>query len=163
MPLEFSRISKSRGGALTLVIDPANGAWCPTHYAISARGRLDDLLNDLRRREGTVLKRIGFVKSLSSSARSSAEPSLVAGIREWAIQKEVTAVVWTDLPSNFEDESGYVFELPPAIKYLQNLPIESAQQAKHYIENAPPAVVTPLRTAVQAADWWLEYGTRSME
>ena len=47
LPIEFSRVSQSRGGALTLVIDPEHGAECRTSYAISSRRRLDDVVCDL--------------------------------------------------------------------------------------------------------------------
>ncbi len=32
LPLEFCRVSSSRGGVLTLVIDPVHGTSCPAAY-----------------------------------------------------------------------------------------------------------------------------------
>ena len=51
LPLEFSRVSgKTRGGALTLVIDEANGRECQVMYAMSKRRYPDDAIADLRDR-----------------------------------------------------------------------------------------------------------------
>src|SRR6266446_6494559 len=58
---EFSRISWSRGGALTLVIDPDDGSPISVAYCISARSSLADAISDLRHREGTSNKRIGWL------------------------------------------------------------------------------------------------------
>jgi len=56
LPLEFSRISKSRGGALTLVIDPENGTETIVSYCVSVRDRPSDTIEDLRIREGPTRK-----------------------------------------------------------------------------------------------------------
>ena len=60
LKLEFSRISRSRRGALTLVIDPTNDELCPVAYALSKRQDPEDALCDLRFREGTTKKNIGY-------------------------------------------------------------------------------------------------------
>ena len=61
VPVEFSRVSSSRHRSLTLVIDPMNGVDTPTRYAFSKRTRLKDAICDLRTRENTVYRNIGFV------------------------------------------------------------------------------------------------------
>jgi hypothetical protein len=60
LPLEFTRVSTSRGGARTLVIDPVHGTMCPTAYAISKRRNPEDAIADLRCREGTIMRHMGF-------------------------------------------------------------------------------------------------------
>ena len=60
LPLEFSRISQKRSNALTLMIDTLNGTNCTVAYALSKRKSPDDAICDLRSREGTVLRRIGY-------------------------------------------------------------------------------------------------------
>lgn len=59
LPIEFSRVSQDC--RLTLVIDYENGAATQTRYVLSPRVDLDDAIEDLRVREGTNKKRIGFV------------------------------------------------------------------------------------------------------
>ncbi|MER8652067.1 hypothetical protein [Mesorhizobium sp. M0586] len=55
LQLEFSRISESRKGALTLVVDNEHGTACETSYAVSSRKNPDDAVADLRCRESTIL------------------------------------------------------------------------------------------------------------
>jgi hypothetical protein len=80
--IEFSRISESRDGALTLVVDPDHGEGCTVHYAFSTRGCLEDVVCDLRCREGTTWASIGFVLSdgLRHQGRHAATTNT---IREW--------------------------------------------------------------------------------
>lgn len=98
LKLEFSRVSSSRSRALTLVIDPANGVECEVQFAVSAQTELSDAVCDLRTREGTVVKRIGFVDLLSGRQRANVHPPSAEAIRLWARRKQFDAVVWTDLP-----------------------------------------------------------------
>ncbi len=56
LPLEFSRVSSSRGGVLTLVIDPVHDTSCPAADAIGKRRNPDDAIADLRCREGTIMR-----------------------------------------------------------------------------------------------------------
>jgi hypothetical protein len=58
LPIEFCRVSETRGGALTLVIDDQFGAACTCKFSISARNNPDDTISDLRCREGTTLANI---------------------------------------------------------------------------------------------------------
>jgi len=59
LQLEFSRKSRTRAGALTLVIDPKHGAASRVAYAFSARAEPQEAINDLLRREGTTSENIG--------------------------------------------------------------------------------------------------------
>jgi hypothetical protein len=61
LKLEFSRKSKSRLNALTLVIDSIHGEECKVAYALSKRRTLEKTLTDLEVREGTNRKNIGCV------------------------------------------------------------------------------------------------------
>ncbi|TIT04035.1 MAG: hypothetical protein E5W72_01625 [Mesorhizobium sp.] len=55
LKLEFSRISDTRNGALTLVIDTDYGQERIVQYALSTRTNPADAVADLRCREGTVI------------------------------------------------------------------------------------------------------------
>jgi hypothetical protein len=101
--LEFSRISETLAGALTLVIDPVRGALCRVAYAVSTRRKVDDAICDLRCREGTTLRNIGFVFADGSPSRGR-DLETTTGISEWSIAEGLDAVVWTDLDSNFEEQ-----------------------------------------------------------
>ena len=105
--LEFSRISRTRSSSLTLVLDYGNGNPCQVAYALSKRQSPDDAICDLRSREGTVLKNIGFYFADGSREPQSREEEALKSIRQWASENKTDVVVWTDLASNFEGESGY--------------------------------------------------------
>ena len=158
LPLEFSRVSKTRNGALTLVIDPANGQECRSSFAESARRHLDDAICDLRCREGTVVRRIGFVDLISGAQRSNAYPALADTLRSWGEERGFASVVWTDLPSNFNEGDRGRFTVEAAAKYLRDLGPEGASCARKYISRAPLSVHTPLREHVENAEWWPTYG-----
>lgn len=54
LKLEFSRISDTRKGAMTLVIDTDYGQQCIVQYALSTRANPADVVADLRCREGKL-------------------------------------------------------------------------------------------------------------
>lgn len=151
--LEFSRISETRLGALTLVIDAAHGAECQVAYADSTRDDPEDAICDLRNREGTVRARIGFMFLDRSHGQGGDEPTREA-IKGWATEKKADVVIWTDLPANFEKEKGKPFSLDEACRHLQELPAEGKAKAAEYVWRAPDFVVTPLRQRLQREPWF---------
>ena len=104
LKLEFSRVSCSRGRALTLVIDPINGTNNSVFSALSRRSALDQVVEDLRKREKTKTYRSIGVFSREGEERGF-DPESLSTIRGWANERGVHSVVWTDLPSNFAKKS----------------------------------------------------------
>lgn len=155
LPIEFSRISTSRNKALTLVIDPDNGVEIPTRYIISKRTDPKDAVCDLRDREGTVNRHIGII-DLKENEESSKFPEVTKTIKKWCEDKGHRAVVWTDLPSNFEDKSDEKakFSIPAALKHLNSLPKTGEEKAKAYLRKAPEFVDTPLRKKLISENWY---------
>src|SRR5713101_7900533 len=145
LPIEFSRVSNDC--RLTLVIDPVNGAQAVTRYIQSPRADLDDAIADLKEREGTGSKQIGFVNLRNGRNRCIVHPPLVPVIQQWGAKHGVDGVIWTDLRSNFEDETGNPFTVERARDYLLGLSKSAADRARRYINNnnAPPDVDIPLR------------------
>ena len=158
LPLEFSRVSKTHDGALTLVIDPKNGQECVSSFAESSRNLLNDAICDLRCREGTILQRIGFVDLVSGAQRSNVHPGLADVLRGWAQERGLASVVWTDLPSNFNECGRGLFSVEAAVKYLRGLDAVGARRAREYITRARENILTPLRQHVEKAEWWATYG-----
>ncbi|MCI0624171.1 MAG: hypothetical protein L0387_21400 [Acidobacteria bacterium] len=151
LPIEFSRVSYD--GRLTLVIDPANGVPCSTQFVLSSRSDIEDTICDLSAREGTISERIGYVGLKDGTQRCTVHPPGGAIIQYWATVHSFDAVVWTDLPTNFEDETGFAFSIESAEAYLRRLPKCVAKEARKYIENAPPEVQTPLRRRLLETAW----------
>ena len=110
LPIEFSRVSESRGGILTLVIDPRNGIDAATKFAVSSRRDILDAVCDLRTREGTGLSRVGYVNLVSGSQRSNAMPETGNVVRRWALKNGFDAVIWTDLLSSFQKKVKKPFQ-----------------------------------------------------
>jgi hypothetical protein len=154
LKLEFSRISKKRLGALTLVIDDEHGmsnivAWC-----FSKRTNLQDALCDLRAREGTTLDKIGQLV-LSPQTKKPAAAHQPEPIEVWARARKLDAVVWTALKSDFKEKTTHAFSVPAATAYLQSLPADAKAKAAEYIWRAPDLVKTPLRAAMLVPPWFL--------
>ena len=145
LKLEFSRISKSRGGALTLVIDPENGVETQVRWSLSRRPGLGDAVEDLRKREKSKLRWIGIYSAAGD--RRGRDEEVLSVIEDWAGEHGLDGVVWTDLPGNFEDETGERFSVDTAMRYLKTLRGDDREKAFRYIENAPAFVRTPLRMA----------------
>jgi len=99
LKLEFSRVSSSRLGALTLVIDYDNGVSATVAWCMSKRKNPDDAMVDLRCREGCPIK---YIERLDvDSFTHSQEPPLNAlnQIGPWAQARKLDVVIWTALPS----------------------------------------------------------------
>ncbi len=151
--LEFSRVSASRQGALTLAIDSVHGARCRVAYAESSRKNPEDTICDLRSREGTVLRHIGAM-FLDGSKLQGGDEATREAIRTWAKEKQFDVVVWTDLPADFQKKAGMTFSLDAACNYLQGLSVEGKAKAAEYVWRAPEFIVTPLRQRLQGQPWF---------
>ena len=152
LPIEFSRISRSgeRAGCLTLVIDERHGMNVPTRHVRSCRSNLDDAIADLRLREDTNKERIGYVNLARNTGREYARqqhPRACETIKTWATSQRWDAVVWTALPSNFEEVAGRPFSVEGAIQHLNGLTEPPRSRAIEYLRRAPPEVVTPVRSS----------------
>ena len=156
LKLEFSRISASRSRALTLVLDYERGVTCRVHYALSNRKCWRDAVCDLRCREGTILKRIGCYLPWKREEKQwrNALFEARAGIKEWARDREIHAVVWTALSCNFKEEKSRPVWIKAAKSHLQRLDPKGKSKAAEYIFRAPRSVDTPLGRAMQSEPWF---------
>lgn len=157
LKLEFSRVSSSRKGALTLVIDKKNGEEpCSVAYTFSTRRNPDDAICDLRCRENIKKKhekKIGFI-FLDGSRSSSRDSDSLESIRAWAKEKNIDVVIWTDLESNFLEKCGKHFSVDNAIEHIQSLDSGGKAGAVKYISRAPRFVDTPLRRKLESQSWF---------
>lgn len=151
LKLEFSRISESRKGALTLVIDGVSGSECKSSYTLSVRRNPNDAIADLRCREGTVMRRMGYYFRDGSR---KCQPDIPDTIAPWAAEKGFDVVFWTGLPSNFEEETGKDFSVSNAMSHLQSLTPEGKSMAATYVWRAPDFVQTDLRRVLQTGPWF---------
>ncbi len=152
LPLEFSRVSPKRLRALALIIDPNNGTACRTSLVASRKNKLDAAVADLAERERAPLDRIGFAST--NGAWQSTIPGIERDFEQWLAGSSYDGAVWTDLPANFQDETGSEFTISSAIGYLQTLSGNGLLEAKRYIELAPEESMTGLRQALSTDEWW---------
>jgi hypothetical protein len=154
LKLEFSRISATRAGALTLVIDDDHGTLTTVAWCLSERSALDDAMCDLRCREGTTLGNIGQI--IVSPGAEQGSSSTVSGrqIDAWARARGLDAVVWTALSSNFERKTKRPFTVEAAVSYIKDLDPAAKAKAAEYIWRAPRFVKTGLRSALEAGAWF---------
>ncbi len=153
LKIEFSRISTSRSGALTLVIDEKHGTPTTVAWCLSKRVNPDDAVCDLRCREGTTLKNIGRIDVAQQAERqdfSTTHDTIVS----WAREKGLDVVIWTALKSNFQEKTKRPFSVEAALSHLRALTAEGKAKAAEYIRRAPSFVQTPLRTAVEKESWF---------
>lgn len=143
--IEFSRVSSSRGGALTLVIDPENGVPIRVAWCLSRRQIIGEAIEDLHKREQTPVHNIGRFAVTGETNCHDIES--LDSISAWATERELDGVVWTDLRSNFAKKVGEPFSVDVAMRYLKSLEGESRTKAVEYFQRAPSFVQTPLRNA----------------
>lgn len=147
LKIEFSRISTSRAGALTLVLDSWHGTDIQVAYCVSQRNSLAEAVEDLRARENTKnLSNIGFTRRFGEVR--SREGQTGAVVAAWATAQSFDAVVWTDLQSNFRQKTGQPFSVSAAVAHLQHLSEDGRRAALEYINKAPAFVDTPLRRRI---------------
>jgi hypothetical protein len=153
LKLEFSRISEKSLKALTLVIDIDHGAETAVAWCLSKRATLADAICDLRAREGTTLDNIGRV-TVSREAEPSKHTVPEDTIVGWARTKNLEAVIWTALESNFQEKTRQPFSVGAVLSHLKTLTPEGKVKAAEYIWRAPEFVKTPVRAALQKEPWF---------
>ncbi len=151
LKIEFSRVSTD--AQLTLVIDTTNGVDVPTRFAESKRKSLLDSVADLRDREGTVIRCIGYTNRSGDHASVHEHPEHRYShdvVSAWLKSSDYEAAVWTALESNYREQHLRDFAVPHAVSYIRGLPKAPRDNALDYIRKAPAEVDTPLRRALKA-------------
>ena len=148
-------MSQTRNDALTLVLDTKNGTSCRVAYAISKRKKPDDAFCDVRCREGTTLKNVGFCFA-DNSRNQAQEKEVLKTIQDWALKMKIDVVIWTDLQSNFEQKSRCKnsFSIEAALCHIQALDSSGKAMAAEYVWRSPAFVSTPLRQALESQPWF---------
>jgi hypothetical protein len=158
LKLEFSRISEKRLKALTLVIDTNHGVETAVAWCLSKRATVADAICDLRAREGTTVGNIGRATIAPEAGPLKHAPPEDA-IPAWGRTKNLEAVIWTALESNFEEKTGQPFSVDTALSHLKTLTPQGKVKAAEYIWLAPEFVKTPVRAALQKEPWFAEAGS----
>ena len=78
---------------------------------------------------------------------------------EGIIIKNLDAVIWTALESNFQEKTGQPFSVGAMLSHLKTLTPEGKVKTAEYIWRAPEFVKTPVRTALQKEPWFSDAGS----
>jgi len=155
LPIEFARLSGDK--RLTLVLFPT-AEKVQVLWALMATDDLEEAIENLRKVEGIPAHRknkIGFVNVPSGEQRSGVIPDIADNIRRWTDRKNVDAVIWTDLSSNFESETGKKTTEKNVISYLRCLKVDSERpRAEEYIRKAPAQIRTRFRSTIEKELGW---------
>jgi len=131
LPIEFTR--QSMDGRLTLVITP-NVATVRTKWA-EFDGTQSEIIEKLRKREGTTKEHIGTVER-NSSQTVSVNRTIVSWL---ACHQSLQSAIWTNLVPKFDNKS-HTISADDAVKYLQTLKSTEPEKfikAREYICNSP--------------------------
>lgn len=155
LKIEFSRVSSTRNDALTLVLDTKNGKECQVAYALSKRKCPYDAICDVRSREGTTLNNVGYYFA-DKTRKQAKEKDVLNIIENWASERKIDVIIWTDLESNFQKKSKTKtsFSIKAALCHIQALDSEGKAKAAEYVWRSPKFVETPLREALQVQPWF---------
>jgi len=147
LPIEFARMSN--GGRLTLVIKPS---WdhVTVLYSTSEFTELEAAIENLKIREGTSTKRIGFYNFQTGGKNiREANIPILQNLITWNESKGFDAIIWTDLPPNFKDKLKLALNLENISNVLNKLNSSDFDSAKEYIEKAPEQVTTQFRSEIE--------------
>jgi len=154
LPIEFARISSYE--TLTLVLHPGVPD-LQVLWAKSAATDVETAVGHLRKRERTIIKNIGYVSISSGNKRCNVILDLWQRIELWAKQKDLEAVVWTDIPSNFKEKTGMDLTGENTVAYLSALPASVLEKAEQYVRMAPVQLDTDVSKKLKEALGWASY------
>jgi len=151
LPVEFARISSY--GWLTLVIHPGS-ADVRTLWANMSSKDLNEAIDELAKREGTSMHCIGFADATNGRAASRFPSDITQRISSWMAGRPIGAVIWTDLPSNFEAKRDLDFDEVHVVEYLRTLRGKAKTKAREYVTRAPRQVSTVIRGVIESQFGW---------
>lgn len=143
--VEFARQSKD--GRITLVLDP-NALPVRSLWAVMDAAELNIAKEALRRRERAN------ATDIESWTRGQSSPTLILNLPQWAESHGLESVIWTALPSRFNQTDGQTPKVEHVVEYLKGLTGAARDAAERYIRLAPRQIDTSYRRRIEAALHW---------
>ncbi|MBL7137039.1 MAG: hypothetical protein ISS81_10710 [Candidatus Marinimicrobia bacterium] len=175
LPIEFAGISND--GRLTLVIYDEyldqKDRWVQTLWTEMDVDLIEEAIENLRRREKTSEELIGYIyrvkkeftmrdglKIITYEEKNRGRlVEVLNEIRDWMIKKKFDVVIWTDLPSNFEEKTKNEVTENSVIRYLEKETKDcEREKAEEYVRNTPPQVQTRIRKVIEEKLEWTYEG-----
>lgn len=141
------------------MIVPNNDSEIQTLYIFSKCQDLDEAILDLAVREGCGKSKIGFYnkreKLFSDNFSAAKFQKQRNEIIKWINNKDIDAVLWTNLSANYYDKLNLEKFTPfDAVSYLKYLTSETKVKAEEYIRKAPKVIDTPIRQEIENQLGW---------
>lgn len=152
LPIEFTR--QSDDGRLTLVI--TEGAKpLRTLWALMSTDDLVVAKDSLRVRENIGRRSLINKISVVSKEELIENDTVKSLIQNWAINLGLDAVIWTDIPSRFNDEFR-ILTVEEAVNYFKSpsLDFNIRKNAEEYIRKAPKQIDTDFRRRFETEFGW---------
>lgn len=127
LPIRLSYIvQKNKSGEkICLSIDPEANTREPVYYAVHKYKSLSAAVRNLREREDTKTKNIGYLNMTNNRYRCDCK-GILNDIREFCKKNYFDAAIWTDTPPNF--------------KFIKKSPDHQSIQIQKYLKNRPRAL-----------------------
>ncbi|CCQ91176.1 conserved hypothetical protein [Nitrospina gracilis 3/211] len=151
LPVEFARESDRR--RITLVIVPGHPEsttyWTPYNHA-----NIDEAREQLAGRECCGTEHIGLLTA-SGRTESALTPALLDVLKTWMESKNLSGLVWTELPFGFKANPGHLPTVEDVCAYLEGLIKRNEHaNAEEYIRKAPLQIDTPYRKIIEQRFGW---------
>lgn len=145
LAIEFCRMSD--GGELATALCN-NAAPVPTLWAWLDCDSLELASQALKEREEIPQTRHDGIGSLVVQKTS------IGPLAEWAIAREIEAVIWTALPPRGARGESHIPTVEETIAYLDGLSGKTREHAKSYHQSVPAQIDTAYRRAITVALGW---------
>lgn len=152
LPIEFAR--ESRDGRITLVIADVERN-VQSLWALMTSTNIECAKKALAKRENICDKNIQY--SIGFWCRESNESCdrCADVIGEWAMHKEIDAVIWTKLKCGFKKARDKMPTGTEVIEHLRKLRCKKKENAQQYICNAPLQIRTAFREKIAVELGWM--------
>lgn len=146
LPIEFAR--ESADGRITLVLTDVSKITTSLWTTLSVNDVKEAKLK-LAEREGVSEKNIRYSIGFWDSESKKSHGTSSSEIEEWANQKGLDGVVWTNLKYGFKKSRDVMPEYSDILNHLKSLPDEKRLVAEKYIRKTPVQVDTEFRVKLQ--------------
>lgn len=152
LPIEFAR--ESRNGRMTLVLVEETKE-SPSLWTVLEASDIEAAKANLAEREGITDKNIRFSIGYWSSNLCESHGRYSKQISEWAKNKELDGVVWTNLKYGFQSSRDALPTINEVINHFRCLPYEKKLMAEEYVRKTPAQVRTVFREKIEIELGWL--------